>query len=516
MYARIEVAEDRDAIRDSDLLRYFRRGDQSALDVLMERHRDALFRFCYHLTGNREDAEDVCQETLARAMTRVSTLQSDSAFRSWLFSIARNLSIDTHRRKKRTVTMPDDEAMPIQLFTEEPIDRVEVEEEHQTVVEAMGKLAQSHQRVLVLREVEGMSYAAIAEQLDVSQSAVETLLFRARRRLKEEYHKSAAPALALLAGLRELIFKAGGPVVGGTVAKLALTAAMVGSMALTVPHSHFTFPQVPSASGSTTHGAIGTLHTSSTTVRFTGATTPAETAFSSGVYSPRVSSLSQIALTAPVSPAFSSSSPVIQTRRTRNAATTSRQMRKGSPSHMASQPQHGPSQAPPPPSLSSSTGVVSAPVSAPVAPVSAPTQTHVKWVPAVVQRSSVPAQQPAPTSEPPTPQPTSAPVATNVPAPAVVAVVASTNRGHEGKAKREPGVESVPVPSALPGAQPSFYVGQSSSAGTAPASTGGQSQSGQSSFTGQGPGQSANNLPPGQAKKYGVEGSGRPGHGHHK
>lgn len=250
MYARIEVAENRDLIGDAELLRYFRRGDHSALDVLLARHRDALFRFCYHLTGNREDAEDVCQETLARAMTRVGMLQSDSAFRSWLFSIARNLSIDSHRRNKRTCAMPEDDAMPIQLYTETPEDRVEQAEERQTVAEVMGKLAQSHQRVLVLREVEGMSYADIAEEMDVSQSAVETLLFRARRRLKEEYHKSAAPALAFLTGLRDLVIQASVPQTGSTMAKLAVTAAVVSGVAFSVPHSQYTFPPLPKSAAS--------------------------------------------------------------------------------------------------------------------------------------------------------------------------------------------------------------------------------------------------------------------------
>lgn len=507
MYARIEVAEDRDAIGDADLLRYFRRGDQGALDVLVERHRDALFRFCYHLTGNREDAEDVCQETLARAMTRVGSLQSDSAFRSWLFSIARNLSIDTHRRKKRTVTMPDDEAMPIQLFTEEPHDHVEVEEEHQTVVEAMGKLAHSHQRVLVLREVEGMSYAAIAETLDVSQSAVETLLFRARRRLKEEYHKSAAPALALLAGIRELIFKAGGPAVGGTLAKLAATAAVVGSMAVTVPHTHFTFPQVPSGAAGRSHGALGVTRHTTASHSVTVARHYTSSALPPSVFGPNVSTRSEVATRAAGTGTFSVTKAAEHSNHIgrRSASSKSKQLRKAAPTHAAgSGVQHGTTSLPPA-APAPSAGKI--PVSAPVAPAAAPTAAHVKWVPAVVERPSTPVP-PAPTSVPATVQPTAAPVPTSAPAPIADVAVQSSTHGHEGKAGKPAAIVPDAAPAfaragSAPGTAPTAWVSPPSQASAPPASSS------------QGP--STTNLPPGQAKKDEGQGStGNPGKGHHK
>jgi RNA polymerase sigma-70 factor (ECF subfamily) len=515
MYARIEVAEDRDEIGDADLLRYFRRGDQSALDVLMERHRDALFRFCYHLTGNREDAEDVCQETLARAMTRGTSLQSDSAFRSWLFSIARNLSIDTHRRKKRTVTMPDDEAMPIQLYTEEPQDRVEVEEEHQTVVEAMGKLAQSHQRVLVLREVEGMSYAAIAEQLDVSQSAVETLLFRARRRLKEEYHKSAAPALALLAGIRELIFKAGGPAVGGTLAKLAASAAVVGGMALTVPHSHFTFPQVPASTTTRSHSAAGLTGQPVTHRSHTVATRYTSSVLPPSAFSPHASSSSEMAVTMPASKPLSAVSPTLHSHRAthRSAPSKSRQLRKAAPHPAAPAPQHGTSSSLPPPPPAPTTS--QAPVAAPVAPVVVPTAAHVKVVPAVVQYPSTSAPPPAPTS---VPQPTAAPVPTTAPVPTSAPVVAAEpSHGHQGKSGKAAAVVPVAAPASAPVVtEPSYYAKPShpGADGSAPVTVPTVATAPAAVSTGS---QTPSNLPPGQAKKAeGQSSDGKPGNGHHK
>src|SRR5205807_542255 len=127
-----------------------------------------------------------------------------------------------------------EEAIPLPLYSETPHDRIETVEEHQTVAEALGKLTQNHQRVLLLREVNGLSYAAIAQEMQVSQSAVETLLFRARRRLREEYSKSAVPVVAFLNGVRDLATRLAGPIASGPiVAKLAVTTALVGTGAAT-------------------------------------------------------------------------------------------------------------------------------------------------------------------------------------------------------------------------------------------------------------------------------------------
>jgi RNA polymerase sigma-70 factor (ECF subfamily) len=242
MYARIETPEELELLGDAELVRLFKRGHDDALEILLRRHSDALYRFCCHLMTNREDAEDICQETMARAITRVDSLQAGAAFRSWLFSVARNLSVDSYRSKKRTCPMPDEEAMPLPLYGDTPQDRIEISEEHQTVAEALGKLAQSHQRVLVLREVDGLSYADIASEMNVSQSAVETLLFRARRRLKEEYSKTAVPVITFLGGLQDLAARlVGGP----AMTKVAVTAAVVGGTVLTAPHVEPVYHEQP-------------------------------------------------------------------------------------------------------------------------------------------------------------------------------------------------------------------------------------------------------------------------------
>lgn len=246
MYARNDDPQvDLRDLGDADLIRRFKLGSDEALDALLERHSDALFRFSYQLTGNREDAEDITQETMARALARVDTLHSGAAFRTWLFRIARNLSIDTFRRRKKICPLPEEETTSFPLQEDGPQDRVELGEEHQSVATALHNLADSHQKVLMLREVEGLSYAEISRRMNVSQSAVETLLFRARRRLKEEYSKVAAlPGLAVFGSLRDLALRFAAPLTVGPplAAKVVVTAALVGGGMAAVPRVVHTLP----------------------------------------------------------------------------------------------------------------------------------------------------------------------------------------------------------------------------------------------------------------------------------
>ncbi|HEX8918478.1 MAG TPA: RNA polymerase sigma factor, partial [Chloroflexota bacterium] len=221
-----------DDLADADLVLRFKAGNDHALDVLLRRHSEDLSRLCCRLTANKEDAEDIYQESLVRAIDNVTTLQSGSAFRGWLFRIARNLSVDSFRFRRRVCQLPDEEHTPLPLHVDGPHAGVEIGEEHVTVSEALQRLAQSHRDVLVLREVEGLSYADIADRLNLSKSAVETLLFRARRRLREEYAKRTS-GVALLAGLQEF-----GPRLTGetTVTKVAVTAAVLGGAVISTPH----------------------------------------------------------------------------------------------------------------------------------------------------------------------------------------------------------------------------------------------------------------------------------------
>lgn len=232
MYARRES----DARSDVDLLCLAKGGDSAALDVLMARHVEALLRYCRTLTPNSHDAEDLCQEAMTRAIDRLHSLESGEAFRTWLFRVARNLAVDWSRRGQRLQPMPDGDGASFPSPESGPHERVETSEEHEMVAQALQTLKQRHRDVLLLREVEGLSYADIARRLNVSQSAVETLLFRARRRLREQYGKAVFVPSTFLVPIRAALLRGAAPLVGGppAAAKIAVIAAVAGAATLTV------------------------------------------------------------------------------------------------------------------------------------------------------------------------------------------------------------------------------------------------------------------------------------------
>lgn len=238
MYERVGT-DDLDCLADADLICRFQRGHEDALEILLRRHSDDLYKFCRHLVTNTQDAEDIYQESMVRAIDRVESLKSGGAFRGWLFRIARNLSVDFFRSHRRTCQLPDEDNAPSPFHVDGPHNQVEVGEEHRTVAGALRRLALRHQKVLLLREVEGLTYSEIGTRLDISQSAVETLLFRARRRLREEYYKTegSVSGFAILSLLRGVLSRPMGPASGSVaVGKAAVTAVVLGGTVLCAAH----------------------------------------------------------------------------------------------------------------------------------------------------------------------------------------------------------------------------------------------------------------------------------------
>lgn len=176
-------------VPDRALARLAARGDRGALTVLLDRHAAALFNHCRYLVRDIEDAEDIYQETMARAFSSVDSLRDPGAFRGWLFSIARHLAVDLFRGRTRSCALPEGDTLPGGQHEESPLERIEVREEQRAVAQAIGKLTSKHQKLLVLREVDGMTYAEIADHLGVSMGSVESALLRARRRLRVEYER---------------------------------------------------------------------------------------------------------------------------------------------------------------------------------------------------------------------------------------------------------------------------------------------------------------------------------------
>ena len=150
---------------------------------LYERYAGQIYGYCLHKLGSREEAEDAVQNTFLnafRGLRRGVVPQAESA---WLFKIAENVCLSRHRssfRRGRVETPSDLQA--IQDVTPSPERR---EDDLIGLEEALARMPESQRRAILLREWQGLSYREISQEMDLSQAAVETLIFRARRTLAQ-------------------------------------------------------------------------------------------------------------------------------------------------------------------------------------------------------------------------------------------------------------------------------------------------------------------------------------------
>lgn len=173
-----------------EIARGLRRRDPELLDRLIERYQHRLLRYLVFLTGNRDLAEDIFQETWIRVMERGNQYNGKSKFDTWLFAIARHLVIDWSRKKTPTSL----EALQEQYGSEtpfdppskgpSPFDAVTVREGRENMQAALARLDSLHREVLVLRFHEELSLEEIANLTRAPLSTVKSRLYRGLAALK--------------------------------------------------------------------------------------------------------------------------------------------------------------------------------------------------------------------------------------------------------------------------------------------------------------------------------------------
>lgn len=182
------VADSRVADTDADLVARARKGDDAAFQVLAERHAPALHRLACSLAGNVADAEDAVQETLLGAYRQIRVFEGRSSFKTWLSRILVNQTARQRRSKRvREAVKPVDfsDASKAVLKGLEKPDGARDSEIRMDVLAALNGMSSEFRDVIVLREMEGLSYLEIADVLGVPRGTVESRLHRARAELKE-------------------------------------------------------------------------------------------------------------------------------------------------------------------------------------------------------------------------------------------------------------------------------------------------------------------------------------------
>lgn len=180
---------------EAEVLAQARTGDAQAFSNLIQRYEGKIFRLAQHITQNREDAEDVLQETFLKAYEHLDQFQGNSKFYTWIVRIAVNQALMKLRKRKSDRSVSLDEgvdtgedivAREIAAWDENPEQRYSREELNVILDSAVQSLAPSYRAVFLLRDVEELSTDETAEALDLSIPAVKSRLLRARLQLRDK------------------------------------------------------------------------------------------------------------------------------------------------------------------------------------------------------------------------------------------------------------------------------------------------------------------------------------------
>jgi RNA polymerase sigma-70 factor (ECF subfamily) len=180
-------------LRDDDvgLLQAYRRGDVRGFERLFGRHHDRLRALAIRYLRDPVEADDVLQETFLRLLRIADTVDDGFNVMAWLHRVAANICL-TQLRTSRRLQLVDTEGEVMRAEedgrrTGQPEAAYEMTHAREIFARVVRRLPAQQRVCLVLREVEGLSYREIADRLSVSPGSIESLLFRARRRFRDEY-----------------------------------------------------------------------------------------------------------------------------------------------------------------------------------------------------------------------------------------------------------------------------------------------------------------------------------------
>ena len=180
---------------DRELVRESRDGDREAFRELVERYQRRILSVATGMVRNRDDALELTQETFVKAFENLGKFKGESSFYTWLYRIVVNLAIDSRRKDRRqpTISLADrpsgGEDLEANLPDQElsnPYEKTRAREIGRRVNEAIEELTPDHKAVILLREVEGLSYEDISRVMQCSKGTVMSRLHYARKKLQDK------------------------------------------------------------------------------------------------------------------------------------------------------------------------------------------------------------------------------------------------------------------------------------------------------------------------------------------
>ncbi len=179
-----------DEIGDIALISRFKNGDNSAFEEIVVKYKDKIYNLCRHMLRDPQNAEDAAQDVFLKAYQALPKFKPEASLYTWLYRIAANTCIDYKRKpiwesifgnseegERLVHDRASDAPSPEQLYQSKEIDRA--------LQEGLAKLSPKLRAIIVLKEMEELSYEEIAETLEISMGTVKSRIARAREELKK-------------------------------------------------------------------------------------------------------------------------------------------------------------------------------------------------------------------------------------------------------------------------------------------------------------------------------------------
>ncbi len=199
--AATRVREMRKRDPDLDLVQRARKGDTQAFDELVEKYTPKLYGLVYHMTSNHEDTNDILQDVFAKAYRALKRFKGKSAFYTWIYSIATNMTLNFLKKRNRRrgmsldnvdLAIANDKDFIEATSKSDPVREANISELQERLNMAMQELSKNHRAVVTMFDIQGMPHAEISKVLGVSEGTIRSRLFYAHRQLQtylEEFRK---------------------------------------------------------------------------------------------------------------------------------------------------------------------------------------------------------------------------------------------------------------------------------------------------------------------------------------
>ena len=173
---------------ERELIARLQKRDEAAFEELIRQYEKKVYTLCFRMCGNSEDAEEAAQDAFLALWRGIDRFRQESSLSTWIYRLATNACIDTLRRRKKqsgSVSLDDEELFVDAVDTSpQPQETVEHRETQKLLQEGLSALPEEYRTVLILREIEGLSYTEIAESASIELGTVKSRISRGRSLLR--------------------------------------------------------------------------------------------------------------------------------------------------------------------------------------------------------------------------------------------------------------------------------------------------------------------------------------------